>query len=191
MDEKEEAAAKAAEEAKAKAAAGATETTTQTPEELEAAKAEEAKKEGAKIPEEEWQKRVEKVKKEAKEEITKELAEKLGMKPEEKSEEDPMEALTSEVEKLKKDNERKTWETKHSWVLHEDNEENWNKVNEEPRYATLTYEERMIQAGITETSTEEPDSKSVPAFNKVIPPKGTMKQVEEWRKSRNKDVWKM
>ena len=180
MSDEKDGAAKSEE----KSEEGASETKEQT----EIAEAEAKAKEEAKgaIPEEEWQKRVEKVKKEATEEAVKNIAEKLGVKPEEK-EEDPMKSLTSTVGNLQEDLKKSKWEAKHPWVLHEDNEEKWNKVNEEPRYATLTYEERMTQAGITE-SKEEPDSKSVPAFNKVIP-KGTLKEVEEWRKNQNKDIW--
>ena len=185
----EEVAAKSAEEDKE--AEGATETGNQTPEEAEKAKAEAAEKEkGAKgIPEEEWQKRVEEVKKEAKEEAVKHIAEKLGVKPEEKGDEDPLKALTSTVEKLKKDTERSKWEAKHPWVLHEDNVKGWDETNEESRFATLTYDERMVQAGITEPEKEDSDSKSVPSFNKVTPSGGTIKEVEEWRARNKQDIW--
>lgn len=89
---------------------------------------EEAKKQ--RISQKEWQDNKEKAKK----------AEVLEKKDE--LSEVEKRTLRSEVESLKEVNARKDWELDHPIVRDERYRDQWNQVNEEPRFKTLTYEEK-------------------------------------------------
>ncbi len=91
-------------------------------------KNDESKKE--RLSQKEWQDKTEKAKK----------AEILEKKDEESEEE--KRSLRSEVESLKEVNARKDWELDHPVVRDDRYKESWAKVNSEPRFKELTYEER-------------------------------------------------
>ena len=100
----------------------------------------------------EWQRMVEKVNKTDK--VMEALADSLGMKPEEVDTEDP-EFLKNQIANMQKEIERSKWETKHPVALTDKYNEEWEKINSEPRFDSLTYDEKWALVNKEKPSTAE------------------------------------
>lgn len=92
------------------------------------------------ISQEEWQQMVEKSK--DFEQLKENLAKALGVSEEEAEETDLMKKMQEQIDSLKEESKRKDWEIDHPIVRKEKYMEAWKKVNKDPKYASLSYDER-------------------------------------------------
>lgn len=94
---------------------------------------EEAKKK--RISDKEWQENKEAAKEG--EELKEKAKETLGVENP-----DQLEMIAKQITELKAENARKDWEIDHPIVRQDKYAEDWKRVNSEPRYASLTFDER-------------------------------------------------
>lgn len=100
----------------------------------------------------EWQDMVEKTKKA--DQFMNAVAESLGMKPEEVDTSSP-EYLQQRIVHLERDNERARWEARHPVALTDKYHDEWDKINAEPRFNSLTFDEKWALVNKERPSTTE------------------------------------